>query len=161
MDPTGSIIAIANLIKAIYTSIGNHLIEKATLKTLLKIYENRLQTDVGFITRGLAPTHPNCHTYALDLYALHIEVGEWLAEKHIKLRNANGSLLTRRRWTFPFKFAGRKRESFQIFLGWINDASRELISCVQSHRVSSPLKADLHLEADSIIRSSQWQKLRR
>lgn len=160
MDPTGSIIAIANLIRAIYTSIGNHLIEKATIKTLLKIYEYRLRTDVGFIMRGLAPTHPDCHTYALDLYALHIEVGEWLAEKHIQLRNANGSLLTCRRWKFPFKFAGKKRESFEVFLGWINNASHELISCVQSHRVSSPLKADLYLKANFMVRASQWQKLR-
>ncbi|KAK6812169.1 hypothetical protein RU639_012047 [Aspergillus parasiticus] len=123
----GDIAGIATLIGQIYNSIGNHIIEKETLIMLLKDYEYRLIADQPYLARGLELRH--CQPHAMNLYEKFVLLGEWLAAKHIRLRNAQGSLLSRRRWKFPWKFSG-KRVVFQQFLDHVQHASDRLVDCV-------------------------------
>ncbi|KNG80554.1 hypothetical protein ANOM_011068 [Aspergillus nomiae NRRL 13137] len=126
----GDIAGIANLISQIYSAIGDHIIEKETLIMLLKDYEYRLTADQPFLARGLELRH--CQPHAMNLYEKLVLLGEWLAGKHIRLKYAQSSLLSTRRWRFPWKFSGKKRVVFQQFLGDIQHASDRLIDCVNS-----------------------------
>ncbi|KAB8269961.1 hypothetical protein BDV30DRAFT_229430 [Aspergillus minisclerotigenes] len=123
------IAGIATLIGQIYNAIGNHVIEKETLIMLLKDYEYRLIADQPYLARGLELRH--CQPHAMNLYEKLVLLGEWLAAKHIKLRNAQGGLLSRRRWKFPWKFSGKKRVVFQQFLYQVQHASDRLIDCLK------------------------------
>ncbi|QMW31275.1 hypothetical protein G4B84_006656 [Aspergillus flavus NRRL3357] len=120
----GDIAGIATLIGQIYNAMGNHIIEKETLIMLLKDYEYRLIADQPYLARGLELRH--CQPHAMNLYEKLVFLGEWLAAKHIKLRNAQGGLLSRRRWKFPWKFSGKKRVVFQQFLDQVQHASDSL-----------------------------------
>ncbi|KAB8223804.1 hypothetical protein BDV33DRAFT_200168 [Aspergillus novoparasiticus] len=126
----GDIAGIATLIGQIYNAIGNHIIEKETLILLLKDYEYRLIADQAYLARGLELRH--CQPHAMNLYEKLVLLGEWLAAKHIRLRNAQGSLLSLRRWKFPWKFSGKKRVVFQQFLDQVQHASDRLVDCVNS-----------------------------
>ncbi|RAQ56070.1 hypothetical protein COH20_010017 [Aspergillus flavus] len=126
----GDIAGIATLIGQIYNAMGNHIIEKETLIMLLKDYEYRLIADQPYLARGLELRH--CQPHAMNLYEKLVLLGEWLAVKHIKLRNAQGGLLSRRRWKFPWKFSGKKRVVFQQFLDQVQHASDRLVDCVNS-----------------------------
>lgn len=132
----GELTGIATLVGQIYQSIGSHLVNKDTLQALLGIYQFRLETDAPFIDRGLRL--PDCQPYAVNLYDEFLTLGKWLAAKHIRLRNAQGNLFTRRRWKFPSTFTGQKKDAFQYLLGRVQSASDKLIDCVQnSGHVSS------------------------
>jgi len=124
------VVAIATAIGNICTAIEGHIVEKSTLKSLLKLYESRLKNNCSFIELGLQLRH--CQPYAINAYDTIVCTGEWLASKHIKLTNASGGFLSRSRWKFPWKFAGKKRANFQFLLQQLRQDLDNLVDCIQS-----------------------------
>jgi hypothetical protein len=76
----GDVIAMAGLIGNTCNAIGGRVIEKDTLKSLLKFYQDRIENNARFIELGLQLRHRGIDTI--------ICTAEWLASKHIKLANA-------------------------------------------------------------------------